>query len=50
MDNDNEFNPDMLEQLLKFTPTSEEKEKLDEHSDSLQLLSRADRFLYDISK
>ena len=50
MDSDCVLAPDMLEQLLKFTPTAEEKEKLEEHADEVENLSRADRFLFDISK
>lgn len=41
---------DMLEQLLKFTPTVEESALLEEHSEEIDNLSRADRFLYEISK
>ncbi|CAL4086943.1 unnamed protein product, partial [Meganyctiphanes norvegica] len=50
MDSDCEIAPDMVEQLLKFTPTAEEKSMLEEHVDELDQLARADRFLYDISK
>jgi dishevelled associated activator of morphogenesis len=41
---------DMVEQLLKFTPSSEEAALLEEHSDEIDSLARADRFLYEISK
>ena len=41
---------DMVEQLLKFIPTNEERALLDERSSDLDSLSRADRFLYDVSK
>ncbi|XKL66064.1 hypothetical protein PGB90_009484 [Kerria lacca] len=41
---------DMVEQLLKFTPTAEESALLEEHSEEIDSLARADRFLYEISK
>lgn len=41
---------DMVEQLLKFTPGPDEAALLEEHSDDLCSLARADRFLYEISK
>ncbi|XP_065208750.1 disheveled-associated activator of morphogenesis 1 isoform X3 [Planococcus citri] len=41
---------DMVEQLLKFTPTPEESALLEEHSEEIDSLARADRFLYEISK
>ncbi|XP_042867935.1 disheveled-associated activator of morphogenesis 2-like [Penaeus japonicus] len=50
MDSDGELAPDMVEQLLKFTPTVEEKVMLEEHADEIENLARADRFLYEISK
>lgn len=50
MDSDGELAPDMVEQLLKFTPTAEEKVMLEEHADEIENLARADRFLYEISK
>ncbi|KAK3868658.1 hypothetical protein Pcinc_025970 [Petrolisthes cinctipes] len=50
MDSDGELAPDMVEQLLKFTPTVEEKTMLEEHQDEMDTLARADRFLFQISK
>lgn len=50
MDSRDEVPPDMVEQLLKFTPSSEEAALLEEHSDEIDSLARADRFLYEISK
>ncbi|KAF5302867.1 hypothetical protein FQA39_LY02047 [Lamprigera yunnana] len=41
---------DMVEQLLKFTPSPEEQTLLEEHSNDIDSLARADRFLYEISK
>ncbi|XP_014239797.1 disheveled-associated activator of morphogenesis 1 isoform X2 [Cimex lectularius] len=50
MDSRDELPPDMVEQLLKFTPSSEEAALLEEHSEEIDNLARADRFLYEISK
>ncbi|KAK4289787.1 hypothetical protein Pmani_037267 [Petrolisthes manimaculis] len=50
MDSDGELAPDMVEQLLKFTPTVEEKTMLEEHQDEMDTLARADKFLFEISK
>lgn len=48
MDSADQLPLDMLEQLLKFTPNTEEAALLEEHS--TETLARADRFLYEISK
>ncbi|KAL3267040.1 hypothetical protein HHI36_011182 [Cryptolaemus montrouzieri] len=50
MDSKEQLPIDMVEQLLKFTPSSEEAALLEEHSDEIDSLARADRFLYEISK
>ncbi|XP_026478989.1 disheveled-associated activator of morphogenesis 1 isoform X3 [Ctenocephalides felis] len=50
MDESNQLPIDMLEQLLKFTPSPEEAALLDEHAEDIESLARADRFLYEISK
>lgn len=50
MDSNDQLPIDMVEQLLKFTPTAEERVLLDEHSEDIDSLARADRFLYEISK
>ncbi len=50
MDSKEQLPMDMVEQLLKFIPTNEERALLDERSSDLDSLSRADRFLYDVSK
>ncbi|EEB13246.1 Disheveled-associated activator of morphogenesis, putative [Pediculus humanus corporis] len=50
MDSNDELPLDMVEQLLKFTPSSEEVALLEEHSDEIDSLARADRFLYEIAK
>lgn len=48
MDQQNILHIDMVEQLLKYTPSSEEAALLDMHQKELQ--NRADCFLYQISK
>lgn len=50
MDSGEQLPIDMVEQLLKFTPSAEETALLEEHQDELDNLARADRFLYEISK
>lgn len=50
MDSNEQLPIDMVEQLLKFTPSTEEGTLLDEHSEDIDALARADRFLYEISK
>ncbi|CAH0560759.1 unnamed protein product [Brassicogethes aeneus] len=49
MDHKEQLPIDMVEQLLKFTPSPEECALLEEHSDEIESLARADRFLYEIS-
>ena len=50
MDSGEQLPLDMVEQLLKFTPSAEEAALLEEHQDELDSMARADRFLYEISK
>lgn len=50
MDNKEQLPKDMVEQLLKFMPSQEEKALLEEHSMEIDSMARADRFLYEISK
>lgn len=50
MDANEQLPIDMVEQLLKFTPSAEERALLDEHSEDIDSLARADRFLFEISK
>ncbi|KAL0878676.1 hypothetical protein ABMA27_003733 [Loxostege sticticalis] len=50
MDTGEQLPIDMVEQLLKFTPSAEEAALLEEHQDELDSMARADRFLYEISK
>lgn len=50
MDINEQIPIDMVEQMLKFTPLAEERALLDEHSDDIESLGRADRFLFEISK
>ncbi|KAG4077459.1 hypothetical protein HA402_002886 [Bradysia odoriphaga] len=50
MDLKDQIPTDMVEQLLKFTPSAEEKFLLEEHSKNIDSLVRADRFLYEMSQ
>ncbi|XP_072154461.1 disheveled-associated activator of morphogenesis 1 isoform X3 [Bemisia tabaci] len=50
MDSRDQLPLDMVEQLLKFTPSAEEAALLEEHSEEIENLARADRFLFEISK
>ena len=50
MDSRDQFPVDMVEQMLKFTPSPEERALLDEHADEIDHLARADRFLFELSK
>ena len=50
MDGRDQFPVDMVEQMLKFTPSPEERALLDEHADEIDHLARADRFLFELSK
>ena len=43
MDARGNFQTDMVEQMLKFTPTPEERAMLDEHAEEMEHLARADR-------
>lgn len=43
MDSRDQFPADMVEQMLKFTPTPEERALLDEHADELEHLGRKKR-------
>ena len=47
MDGRDVFPVDMVEQMLKFTPTPEERALLDEHAEELDHMARADRFLFE---
>ncbi|GLH09543.1 Formin-like protein [Gryllus bimaculatus] len=50
MDGRNQLPIDMVELLLNFIPSAEECALLEEHSEDIEHLARADRFLYEISK
>jgi len=41
---------DMLEQLIKFIPTKEEVDLLNEHKNDIQRMAKADRFLFEMSR
>lgn len=50
MDSKDQIPKDMVEQLLKFVPSPEEKVLLEEHSTEIESMAKADRFLYEISR
>ena len=50
MDARDQFPVDMVVQMLKFTPSPEERALLDEHAEEIDHLARADRFLFELSK
>ncbi|XP_072031221.1 disheveled-associated activator of morphogenesis 1-like isoform X2 [Amphiura filiformis] len=50
MDQGEDLPRDMLEQLLKYVPTTEETSLFKEHDSAIDSMARADRFLYDMSK
>ena len=50
MDARDQFPVDMVEQMLKFTPSPEERALPDEHAEDIDHLARADRFLFELSK
>ncbi|CAG2221784.1 DAAM [Mytilus edulis] len=50
MDSREDLPKDMLEQLLKFVPTTEEIQTLNEHSQEVDNMARADRFLFEASQ
>ena len=37
-------------QLIKFVPTPEEKQLLEEHKHEIEQMARADRYLYEMSR
>lgn len=50
MDSNDDLSVDKLELLLKFTPSDEERLLLNKHSENIDALDGADKFLYEISK
>ena len=50
MDSREDLPKDMLEQLLKFVPTTEEIQLLSEHSQEIDNMARADKFLFEASR
>ncbi|XP_078674924.1 disheveled-associated activator of morphogenesis 2-like isoform X4 [Branchiostoma floridae x Branchiostoma belcheri] len=50
VDKADELPKDMVEQLLKFVPTKEETDLLEEHKHEIDQMARADSFLYEMSK
>ena len=50
MDREEGLSKDMVEQLLKFVPTSTDRELLENHISEEDKLARADRFLLQMSR
>ncbi|KAK2166761.1 hypothetical protein NP493_1306g00020 [Ridgeia piscesae] len=50
MDTEEELPKDMCEQLLRFVPTPEEKQMLNEHAMEIGQMAKADRFLFEMSR
>ena len=50
MDHEERLSKDMLEQMLKFVPTPDEKNLLNSHSKQLELFAKSDRFLYEMGR
>ncbi|XP_028398626.1 disheveled-associated activator of morphogenesis 1-like [Dendronephthya gigantea] len=50
MDKDQELSVEMLEQMLKFVPTTQEKNLLNDHSKQKDQFAKADRFLYEMCR
>lgn len=50
VDSQEDLPRDMVEQLLKFVPTTEEVQLLAEHSKEVEQLARADRFLFEATR
>lgn len=50
VDENDELSKDMIEQLLKYVPTSDEKNLLNAHNKNVEQFARADRFIYDMSR
>ena len=50
MDAEDKLNKDMVEQLLKYVPTSAERELLQSHITEKDKFARADHFLLEMSR
>ena len=50
MDKDDQLNKDMVEQMLKYVPTSAERELLESHTSEKETFARADRFMLEMSR
>nr|CAB3236063.1 disheveled-associated activator of morphogenesis 2 [Phallusia mammillata] len=49
-DKSEDLQKDMLEQLIKYIPTKEEVDMLNEHKSDISKMARADRFLFEMSQ
>lgn len=50
MDREDKLNKDIVEQMLKYVPTSSEKEMLENHLSEKEKFARADKFMLEMSQ
>ena len=50
MDRECKLNKDILEQMLKYGPTSSEREMLESHASEREKFARADKFMLEMSQ
>lgn len=50
MDRDNKLSKDIVEQMLKYVPTSSERELLESHVSERETFARADKFMFEMSQ
>ena len=50
MDRQDKLSKDIVEQMLKYVPTSSEREMLDSHASEKEKFARADKFLLEMSQ
>ena len=50
MDSGDKLSKDIVEQMLKYVPTSTEKELLESHVEEKEKFARADKFMFEMSQ
>lgn len=50
MDSSDKLSKDIVEQMLKYVPTSTEKELLESHVEEKEKFARADKFMFEMSQ